>query len=291
MAPINENVQTEIQAAQDIDTIKSPFDKTNSDADNLTSKLNNIFGKIGPSESSNEEAVDFTIDSVDLTDNTSQSRKGYHGNDEYDFYSKNFSEPVFQSKSVKDVKSNQSSNTALTPVANKGIGNLIPINSKFAILQEDVNNSGSGDDTLSDKSVALDETDYGSLATTSKQERIEQLKTKNDDNASLNSARSSSSLKRDDLKSALLSVMEKKDELEDQIKAVKKLLDQEINHVAETKQELNDMKQIHKEKLDKVEARNTILSRENELLKHQLKKYVGAVQKLRYRRGRQYFEN
>lgn len=281
VAPINENVQTEIQAAQDTDTIKSPFDKTNSDADNLTSKLNNIFGKIGPSESSNEEAVDFTIDSVDLTDNTSQSRKGYHGNDEYDFYSKNFSEPVVQSKSVKDVKSNQSSNTALTPVANKGIGNLIPINSKFAILQEDVNNSGSGDDTLSDKSVALDETDYGSLATTSKQERIEQLKTKNDDNASLNSARSSSSLKRDDLKSALLSVMEKKDELEDQIKAVKKLLDQEINHVAETKQELNDMKQIHKEKLDKVEARNTILSRENELLKHQLKKYVGAVQKLR----------
>ena len=34
-------------------------------------------------------------------------------------------------------------------------------------------------------------------------------------------------------------------------------------------------------KIEKLDSRNTILSRENELLKHQLKKYVGAVQKLR----------
>ena len=33
--------------------------------------------------------------------------------------------------------------------------------------------------------------------------------------------------------------------------------------------------------VEKLESRNSVLSRENELLKHQLKKYVGAVQKLR----------
>ena len=34
-------------------------------------------------------------------------------------------------------------------------------------------------------------------------------------------------------------------------------------------------------KVEKLEGRMVILGRENELLKHQLKKYVGAVQKLR----------
>jgi hypothetical protein len=33
--------------------------------------------------------------------------------------------------------------------------------------------------------------------------------------------------------------------------------------------------------VEKLEGRMGILGRENELLKHQLKKYVGAVQKLR----------
>merc|ERR1712098_995813 len=156
-------------------------------------------------------------------------------------FTREVAKPAGQTKSLKVVKNNQTSSTSLTPVANKGIGNLIPVNTKFAMLQEDLNNSGSGDDTLSDKSVALDDTDYGAHANPTQKERMDNLK--NDDISSLNSARSTSSLKRDDLKQALLSIMEKKDELEDQVKAVKKLLDQEINHVAETKQELNDMKQ------------------------------------------------
>ena len=89
------------------------------------------------------------------------------------------------------------------------------------------------------------------------------------------------SLKKDDLKQALLSVMERKDELEDRVKSMKKRLDEEIKHVADVKQELSDLKQINKEKHEKLEAKNAIQTRENELLKHQLKKYVGAVQKLR----------
>lgn len=42
-----------------------------------------------------------------------------------------------------------------------------------------------------------------------------------------------------------------------------------------------DAKRKHQESIEKLEAKITNLSRENELLKHQLKKYVGAVQKLR----------
>ena len=75
--------------------------------------------------------------------------------------------------------------------------------------------------------------------------------------------------------------MQKKDYLEEQVKTAKQLLVQKVNQVAKINQELNDLKLIHREKLEKFEAKNSILSRENELLKHQLKKYVGAVQKLR----------
>merc|ERR1719195_1210635 len=126
---------------------------------------------------------------------------------------------------------------------------------------------------MSNPSLGLEDTDYG-VQQTSQQSR-------DSDALNTSGSGSASSLKQDDLKQALLSVMEKKDDLEEQVKALKKLLDQEINHVAETKQELNDLKHINKEKLEKIEAKNSILTRENELLKHQLKKYVGAVQKLR----------
>jgi sorting nexin-29 len=141
---------------------------------------------------------------------------------------------------------------------------------------------------MSNRSVGLEDTDYAT------QQEIQSAKFStaevNLDEAvsisqasmhSFGSSRSNSSLNREDLKQALLSVMEKKDELEQQGKSLKSLLDQEVSRGAEVRQELNDIKQINKEKLEKLEGRNNILSRENELLKHQLKKYVGAVQKLR----------
>jgi len=88
-------------------------------------------------------------------------------------------------------------------------------------------------------------------------------------------------LNREDLKQALLSVMEKKDEVEVQLKGLRALLDQEQETSSTLREDLGEVKGRLRETTEKLEARNSILARENELLKHQLKKYVGAVQKLR----------
>ena len=98
---------------------------------------------------------------------------------------------------------------------------------------------------------------------------------------SADSGKSSSSLSRDDLKQALLSVIERKDELEQQTKSLRSLLDQELEAVSQINQEMLEKRQKSEEKIEKLESKNAILLRENDLLKHQLKKYVGAVQKLR----------
>jgi len=173
---------------------------------------------------------------------------------------------------------------SLTPVTNKGIGALFPVNTHnnhSSSISDEPGNSG--EDSTSNRSVVLEDTDYAT------QVLHQATQINNDEAASVSqvsihsfaSSRSNSSLKREDLKQALLSVMEKKEELEQQGKSLKVLLDQEVARSAEVRQELNDIKQINKEKVEKLEGKNSILSRENELLKHQLKKYVGAVQKLR----------
>merc|ERR1711971_1188319 len=90
-----------------------------------------------------------------------------------------------------------------------------------------------------------------------------------------------STLSREDLKHALLSVMERKEELQDQCQSFKRLLEKESASSAGLKQELNDANRKAKDSTDKMQARINSILRENELLKHQLKKYVGAVQKLR----------
>ena len=154
-------------------------------------------------------------------------------------------------------------------------------------MSDDAGNSG--EDSISNPSVGTEDTDYATQAAVPTYYKQFSNEANLDEATSISQAsvhsfesnRSNSSLKKEDLKQALLSVMEKKDELELQAKSLKSMLDQEISHVAEVRQELSDIKQINKEKLEKLEGRNNILSRENELLKHQLKKYVGAVQKLR----------
>ena len=80
---------------------------------------------------------------------------------------------------------------------------------------------------------------------------------------------------------ALLSVMERKEELQEQCQSFKRLLEKESATTAGLKQELNEANRKAKDSTDKMQARINSILRENELLKHQLKKYVGAVQKLR----------
>ncbi|KAM9832410.1 sorting nexin-29 [Neosynchiropus ocellatus] len=89
-----------------------------------------------------------------------------------------------------------------------------------------------------------------------------------------------------ELRQAIVAMMNRKNELEEQNGSLRGLLDGEMEHCAGLRQET----ELLKKKLAELEERHTAkvqaLARENEVLKVQLKKYVGAVQMLK-REGNQ----
>ncbi|XP_047388860.1 sorting nexin-29 isoform X2 [Sciurus carolinensis] len=84
-----------------------------------------------------------------------------------------------------------------------------------------------------------------------------------------------------ELRQAIVAMMNRKDELEEENRSLRNLLDGEMEHSAALRQEVDSLKR----KLAEQEERHTVkvqaLARENEVLKVQLKKYVGAVQMLK----------
>ncbi|KAK3559601.1 hypothetical protein QTP86_013543 [Hemibagrus guttatus] len=89
-----------------------------------------------------------------------------------------------------------------------------------------------------------------------------------------------------ELRQAIVAMMNRKDELTEQNTSLRNLLDGEMEHSAGLRLEVDSLKK----KLADLEERHTAkvqaLGRENEVLKVQLKKYVGAVQMLK-REGNQ----
>ncbi|KAM8836071.1 sorting nexin-29 isoform 2-T4 [Spinachia spinachia] len=88
-----------------------------------------------------------------------------------------------------------------------------------------------------------------------------------------------------ELRQAIVAMMNRKDDLEEQNTSLRSLLDGEMEHSASLRQESDWLKR----KLAELEERHTAklqaLARENEVLKVQLKKYVGAVQMLKREGG------
>lgn len=208
------------------------------------------------SHSNSSEDLPLIYDSIDLRKKESQRSN-------VDFESPDYEANLIGVQSSESPSAVVTSDS-LTPITNKSIGALFLVSAvRASLLSEDTAEENPS------QAPRLEDLDYASNPLISN--RPEEIF----------SGDSDFSLKKDDLKQALLSVMERKDELEDRVKSMKKRLDEEIKHVADVKQELSDLKQINKEKHEKLEAKNAIQTRENELLKHQLKKYVGAVQKLR----------
>eukprot|EP00794_Sanderia_malayensis_P009248 gene9248-10225_t len=84
-----------------------------------------------------------------------------------------------------------------------------------------------------------------------------------------------------DLKQAILSTIKKKDEVEERNKVLQLAIEEEREYSLTVKTELDNLQAKHQESqgvdLKKIEA----LSRENEVLRNQLKKYVAAVQLLK----------
>jgi len=178
---------------------------------------------------------------------------------------------------------------ALTPVKAAGVGSLIPVKAGHA--EEDLADaSGGGDEDTpcaSEDSASvhsLDESDYASACSTfhsvSRPASTYGGPVAGREIAS-SSVQSTGGISREDLKQALLSVMARKDELATQCGRLKKHLAAESESAAALKEEILVEKRRAEEAGERANVRLQALARENELLKHQLKKYVGAVQKLR----------
>uniref|UniRef100_A0A3Q0RCV9 Sorting nexin 29 n=1 Tax=Amphilophus citrinellus TaxID=61819 RepID=A0A3Q0RCV9_AMPCI len=84
-----------------------------------------------------------------------------------------------------------------------------------------------------------------------------------------------------ELRQALVAMMNRKDELEEQNTSLRSLLDGEMEHSAGLRQETDLLKKKLAELEERHSAKVQALARENEVLKVQLKKYVGAVQMLK----------
>ncbi|KAL9955431.1 hypothetical protein ACROYT_G036758 [Oculina patagonica] len=84
-----------------------------------------------------------------------------------------------------------------------------------------------------------------------------------------------------ELKQAIVSMMLRKDEIEEKNRNLQTELDEERHKSQQLSTETDALREELKEQENFNTAKIESLSRENELLKHQLKKYVGAVQALR----------
>uniref|UniRef100_A0A672TWA2 Sorting nexin 29 n=1 Tax=Strigops habroptila TaxID=2489341 RepID=A0A672TWA2_STRHB len=85
----------------------------------------------------------------------------------------------------------------------------------------------------------------------------------------------------DELRQAIVAMMTRKDELEEQNRSLRNLLDGEMEHSAALRQEMDNWRRKAAEQEERHAMKVQALARENEVLKVQLKKYVGAVQMLR----------
>ncbi|XP_009872578.1 PREDICTED: sorting nexin-29, partial [Apaloderma vittatum] len=84
-----------------------------------------------------------------------------------------------------------------------------------------------------------------------------------------------------ELRQAIVAMMNRKDELEEQNRSLRNLLDGEMEHSAALRQEMDNWRRKAAEQEERHAVKVQALARENEVLKVQLKKYVGAVQMLR----------
>uniref|UniRef100_A0A8D0GUA2 Sorting nexin 29 n=1 Tax=Sphenodon punctatus TaxID=8508 RepID=A0A8D0GUA2_SPHPU len=84
-----------------------------------------------------------------------------------------------------------------------------------------------------------------------------------------------------ELRQAIVVMMNRKDELEEQNRSLRNLLDGEMEHSAALRQEIDNLRKKVAEQEERHAVKIQALTRENEVLKVQLKKYVGAVQMLK----------
>lgn len=166
----------------------------------------------------------------------------------------------------------------LTPVNNLSVGELIPVS-----VNEEAH---SEEDSLSVPSYSED-TDCAAAALIATQKLLQSTTLDyNPPEQPSSSARTKSKVElpahvNGEVRDALLAVLTRKEELQKENRQLKKALEESQEKINTLQAEIAEASRVHSEKNERVESRLHALNRENELLKHQLRKYVGAVQMLR----------
>ncbi|XP_054716261.1 sorting nexin-29-like [Uloborus diversus] len=165
----------------------------------------------------------------------------------------------------------------LTPIGDASVGELIPI-----VQMED---SIKSDDSISIPSYCEDVD--SAVAALAVAQRIPSWSVSSNSSQGLSKTQPRSrsdtlTMTADELREALLSVMQKKEESEEKNGALRNLLEREMEMGAGLRAEMEDLKRTYEEKIERLEIKVQTITRENELLKHQLKKYITAVQMLKH---------
>lgn len=166
----------------------------------------------------------------------------------------------------------------LTPVNNLSVGELIPVS-----INEEAH---SEEDSLSVPSYSED-TDCAAAALIATQKLLQNTTLDyNPPEQPSSSARTKSKVElpahvNGEVRDALLAVLTRKEELQKENRHLRRVIEEGQEKVNTLQAEIAEAARVHSEKVERVENRLQSLNRENELLKHQLRKYVGAVQMLR----------
>ncbi|XP_023221437.1 sorting nexin-29-like isoform X1 [Centruroides sculpturatus] len=187
---------------------------------------------------------------------------------------------------VSNVENGLPSKTILTPIDNASIGELIPLNQGDDIQssEDSVSIPSYGEETenaAAALAVAQRGTNWGTVGPSSQTSLNSAVILANRKPSEPRSRSETLSMSNDELREALLVVLHRKDELEETNNSLRNLLDKEMEMCAGLRAEMEEMKKQHEEKNERQEIKLQTLSRENDLLKHQLKKYIAAVQMLK----------
>ncbi|XP_076063088.1 sorting nexin-29-like isoform X2 [Oratosquilla oratoria] len=167
--------------------------------------------------------------------------------------------------------------TILTPVLEDGVvGNLIPVSPQAIPAALETTQS---DDDLSEQSYSQEVEDAAAAVAAVAQD------SQSVTNHSMSTSSSFSTLNIGELRAAVLEISAARDAAEGRRMEVASALTKEMENSSVLRAQMAHEQTKHTEAIEKLNARISTLSRENDLLKHQLKKYVGAVQLLRREGG------
>ncbi|KAK7113455.1 sorting nexin-29-like [Littorina saxatilis] len=170
-------------------------------------------------------------------------------------------------------------NSILTPVGRTGLHNDSVPQSQASSYTADHLYS----DASSEMSVfSRGDVDSAVFGLAVAQKGLESARTEGDGGISeVMSEHSHQYMSHEELRQAVVAMMVRKDEVEEQNRSLQSLLEQEMDMSSMLRADIADLKHSHDKQQEQDQAVISKLQRENELLKHQLKKYVNAVQLLR----------